>query len=41
MAGVVADAGAFDLDNVRTEVGEHLRAPGSGEDSGEVENPEM
>ncbi|GAA4217194.1 hypothetical protein GCM10022253_15170 [Sphingomonas endophytica] len=38
MAGVVALAGALDLDDVRAEIGEQLPGPWAGEDTREFED---
>ena len=38
MARIIAGARLFDLDDLCAEIGEQLRAPGSGEHPGEVEN---
>jgi hypothetical protein len=37
-AGVVADAGAFDLDHLGAQVGQDLGRPGAGEDAAEIED---
>ena len=39
-AGVVAGAGALDLDHLGAEVGHRLGRPGAGQDAAEVEDPE-
>ena len=41
MAGVVADFGAFDLDDVGAEIGKRLRAPRPGEHAGEIQHADM
>ena len=41
MARVVAFAGTLDLDHVGTQIGQHLGAPGAGENPGQVEYLEM
>ena len=38
LTGVVATVGNLDLDDPGAEVGEHHRAIGSGEDSGEIDD---
>ena len=40
-AGVVAGAGALDLDHVGAEVGEDLAGPGRGQDAAQVEHPDV
>jgi hypothetical protein len=41
VAGVVADFGPFDLDDVRAEVGKGLSAPGTCEYAGEIQHADM
>ncbi len=40
VAGVVADSGAFHLDDVGTQIAEQLGCEGGGQDSAQVENPD-
>ena len=40
MSGVVTNTRALDFDHVCAEVREELRAPGSGENTGKVEDPD-
>ena len=41
MAGVVAAAGALDLDHLGTEITENLPGPRPGEHAGQVENADV
>ncbi len=41
VAGVVADFGSFDLDDVGAEISERLRAPGPGEHACEIQHADM
>ncbi len=41
VAGIVAGAGALDLDHLSAEITENLPTPGPGEHAGQVENADM